>query len=102
MTTAHLSGAGPAALCEGLRVVEVAGDPGGEQTGKLLAQYGADVVKVEPSAGSPTRRIGPWSGGHDDVNSSLTFWYYNTSKSSVVLDLPAAALSLERLLSEAD
>ena len=42
-----------------LRVVELAGDPAGEMLGKLLAQMGADVVKVEPPEGSPTRRDRP-------------------------------------------
>ena len=50
----------------GLRVVELAGDPAGEMLGKLLAQMGADVVKVEPPEGSPTRAIGPFAGGRVD------------------------------------
>jgi crotonobetainyl-CoA:carnitine CoA-transferase CaiB-like acyl-CoA transferase len=39
-------------------VVEVAHDIGGEFTGLLLAQMGAEVVKLEPPEGSPTRRVG--------------------------------------------
>ena len=72
--------------CGGLRVVELAGDPAGEMLGKLLAELGADVIKVEPPAGSPTRTIGPFAGGHADGDHSLTFWYYNTNKRSVVID----------------
>ena len=88
----------------GLRVVEIAGDPAGEMTGRLLAQYGAHVVKVEPAGGSPTRRIGPFAAGRADHDSSLTFWYYNTSKRSVVLGLPDpdAAARLHELLEGAD
>jgi benzylsuccinate CoA-transferase BbsE subunit len=70
----------------GLRVVELAGDPAGEMLGKLLAQMGADVTKVEPPEGSPTRAIGPFAGQNADGDHSLTFWYYNTSKRSAVLD----------------
>jgi crotonobetainyl-CoA:carnitine CoA-transferase CaiB-like acyl-CoA transferase len=73
-------------VLQGLRVVELAGDPGGEMVGKLLAEMGADVVKVEPPEGSPTRAIGPFAAGHVDPDHSLTFWYYNTNKRSVVVD----------------
>ncbi|GAA2454403.1 CaiB/BaiF CoA-transferase family protein [Actinomadura vinacea] len=70
----------------GLRVIEVSGDPGGEYTGKLLADMGADVVKVEPPGGSPTRRTGPFAGDVEGPENSLTFWFYNGGKRSVVLD----------------
>lgn len=73
-------------ILDGLRVVELAGDPAGEMVGKLLAEMGADVVKVEPPGGSPTRSIGPFVTGHDDPDHSLSFWYYNVDKRSVVLD----------------
>ena len=42
-----------------IRVLEVA-DHRGEFLGKLLAGAGADVVKVEPPVGAPTREIGPF------------------------------------------
>jgi crotonobetainyl-CoA:carnitine CoA-transferase CaiB-like acyl-CoA transferase len=90
-------GADAGAILEGLRIVELAGDPAGEMLGKVLAQMGADVVKVEPPEGSPTRAIGPFAGGHADADHSLTFWYYNTSKRSVVVDLRSAA-GRQRLL----
>jgi crotonobetainyl-CoA:carnitine CoA-transferase CaiB-like acyl-CoA transferase len=41
-----------------LTVVELAHDPAGEATGKLLATMGADVIKVELPEGAPGRRIG--------------------------------------------
>ena len=70
-----------------LRVIELADDPGGEFAGKLLADLGADVVKIEPPGGVPARRIGPVVDGRDgDQDASLHFWTYNTSKRSVVLD----------------
>jgi crotonobetainyl-CoA:carnitine CoA-transferase CaiB-like acyl-CoA transferase len=45
----------------GLKVVEAADDIGGEFTGLLLAQMGAEVTKLEPPEGSPTRRVGPFA-----------------------------------------
>ena len=83
----------------GLRVVEVAADPAGEHLGKLLADLGADVVKVEPPQGSPTRHVGPFVDDVPDPDRSLTFWFHNTGKRSVVLD-PADDLDL--LLADAD
>ena len=92
-------------ILEGLRVVELAGDPAGEMLGKLLAGLGCDVVKVEPPQGSPTRAIGPFAGDHEDADHSLTFWYYNTNKRSVVLDdarRQPIGPSLFALLADAD
>jgi crotonobetainyl-CoA:carnitine CoA-transferase CaiB-like acyl-CoA transferase len=96
---AHPSGA---PICDGLVVVEIAEDPAGELTGKLLAQYGARVNKVEPPEGSPTRRIGPFAHGEQNPDTSLTFWYYNTSKHSVTARLPRDAELLDRYLADAD
>ncbi|GAA1637964.1 CaiB/BaiF CoA transferase family protein [Georgenia ruanii] len=71
----------------GLRVVELAQDPQGEIVGKLLADQGADVVKVEPPTGARGRHIGPYAAGRvGDPDASLHFWTYNTGKQSVVLD----------------
>ncbi|MEM9174080.1 MAG: CoA transferase [Myxococcota bacterium] len=55
--------------------------------GKLLADLGADVIKVEPPGGDPAREEAPL--GADGV--SLPFRYENTNKRSVVLDLATAA-----------
>ena len=71
---------------EGLRVVELA-DQQAEWAGKLLADMGASVVKVEPPEGASTRRIGPFAGDIPDLERSLFFWHYNTSKRSVTLNL---------------
>jgi benzylsuccinate CoA-transferase BbsE subunit len=71
----------------------------GQLAGKLLADMGADVIKVEPPVGSGPRRVGPHVQGRDDAESSLNFWYHNTNKRSVVLDVSdASQLSRARAL----
>src|ERR1700694_54993 len=93
-----------ALLFAGLRVIELAGDPAGEMVGKLLAEMGADVVKVEPPGGSPTRAIGPFAHDRVDADHSLTFWYYNTNKRSAIVDYatPEGQARLAHLLAGAD
>ncbi len=70
----------------GIRVIELA-DEQAEYCGLTLAGLGADVVKVEPPGGSPTRRIGPFYKDEADPERSLFFWQYNRGKRSVELDL---------------
>src|SRR5215467_5561180 len=87
---AVLTGApGPAAQpgsLTGIRVIEMA-DEQAEYCGLTLAGLGADVLKVEPPGGNPTRRIGPFYQDKPDPEGSLFFWQYNRAKRSVVLDL---------------
>ena len=73
----------------GLRVIELA-DEKAEFCGKLLAGLGADVIKVEPPGGAPTRRIGPFVGDVEDPERSLHFWHYNFGKRGITLDLDSA------------
>src|SRR3954451_1594304 len=75
-----------ASSLDGLRVVEVA-DEQAEYVGQVLAGLGADVVKIEPPGGSPTRRIGPFFEDIEGPERSLFFWQYNRVKRSLVLDL---------------
>jgi crotonobetainyl-CoA:carnitine CoA-transferase CaiB-like acyl-CoA transferase len=70
----------------GIRVIEMA-DEQAEYCGLTLAGLGADVVKVEPPGGNPTRRIGPFYQDREDPERSLFFWQYNRGKRSIVLDL---------------
>ena len=86
-----------------VRVVEIA-DEKAEYCGLLLAGLGADVVKVEPPGGEPTRRIGPFFEDRPGPERSLFFWQHNRAKRSIVLDLEDAAArdSLLDLLSRAD
>lgn len=88
---------------EGIRVVEIA-DHRGEFCGRLLANLGADVVKVEPPGGSTGRGIGPFYQNEPGLEKSLFWWHYNAGKRGVTLDLQRAAGIgvLERLLGGAD
>ncbi len=76
----------------GIRVLELAEGVAGEYCGKLLADFGADVIKLEkPGQGSPTRHLGPFAPRGEDPERSGLFAYLNTNKSSVELDLGAGA-----------
>ena len=70
----------------GLRVLELA-DEKGQFCGKLLGDLGADVIKIEPPGGEPCRRVGPFLDDIPHPERSLSFWYYNTSKRGITLDL---------------
>ena len=96
-----LGASGPGML-QGVRVVEVA-DELGEYTGLLLSGLGAEVIKIEPPGGSPTRRIGPFEGDVANPEKSLYFWHHNRGKRSVVLDLdtPDGRASALRLIAGA-
>lgn len=59
--------------------------------GRLLADYGADVVKVEPPSGDRSRTLGPYPGDAPDTEQSLDFLFYNTNKRSITLDLETEA-----------
>ena len=95
-------GAGPG-MFDGLRVIEIA-DESAEYCGLLLAGLGAEVIKVEPPGGSPTRRIGPFLDGQPGPDRSLFFWHYNRGKRSIVLDrdTPEGRAGLMALLDGAD
>lgn len=86
-----------------LHVVELATDLGGEQLGRLLCEHGAHVVKVEPPTGAPSRHVGPWAHGVQSPDTSLTHWFYNAGKRSIVLDLEGPdRAALDDLLAGAD
>ncbi|HTE85876.1 MAG TPA: CoA transferase [Dehalococcoidia bacterium] len=87
----------------GVRVLELAGVEG-QYCGKLLGDMGADVIKVEPPAGDGARRLGPFAGDVPDINRSLPFWYHNTSKRGITLNIgqPAGQALFRRLAACAD
>ena len=87
------------------KVLELAESVSGEYCGKLLADFGAEVIKLEkPSSGSPTRRLGPFANKGVEGERSGLFAYLNTNKRSVTLDFSSAtgADTLRKLLDRVD
>src|SRR6201981_796194 len=83
----------------GFRVVELAESVAGEYCGKLLADFGAEVIKVEaPGCGSATRAMAPILANDGGPEGSALFAYLNTNKQSVVVDDER----LHRLIATAD
>ncbi len=70
---------------DGVRVVELGVWVAGPGAGGILADWGADVVKIEPPAGDPGRTFGAMLGG--DVPFNPPFELDNRSKRSIVVDL---------------
>lgn len=83
----------------GMIIIETAERVCGEYAARLLADFGAEVIKVEPPGGAPTRAMGPFHEGQ-----STLFRYLNSNKKSVLLDLdrPSDRVLLDRLLARAD
>ncbi len=75
----------PAAL-DDIRVLDLSSEIGA-YCGKLLADLGADVIKVEPPGGDPARNVSPFYHDEPGPDRSLYFLNLNTSKRGVVLDL---------------
>jgi crotonobetainyl-CoA:carnitine CoA-transferase CaiB-like acyl-CoA transferase len=83
---------------DGITVIEVASFIAGPYAGALLADLGAQVIKVEtPDGGDPFR-------GFDTGRESPGFWAYNRGKRSITLNLrePAAIEAMGRLIRDAD
>ena len=92
------------AALAGVKIVDLTHHIAGPYATKLLADFGAEVLKVERPGGDPARRLPPFY--HDDPHpdQSLPFLYLNTSKRSLTLNLKSEtgrAILLE-LLSDAD
>jgi crotonobetainyl-CoA:carnitine CoA-transferase CaiB-like acyl-CoA transferase len=90
-------------LFSGIRVVEMGVWVAGPAAGGVLADWGADVVKLEPPAGDPMRRLFQNLAGID-LASCPPFNQDNRGKRSIVLDLrqPEAMRAARRLILEAD
>ena len=78
----------PRGALAGLNVLDFTHYVAGPYCTKLLADYGADVIKVErPPDGDGARRIGPFPGDEPDSEKSGLFLHLNTNKRSIVLDV---------------
>ncbi|MDY6916585.1 MAG: CoA transferase [Chloroflexota bacterium] len=68
------------------RVLEIA-DEKGVYCGKLLAELGADTIKIEKPGGDDTRRIPPFADDDPHPEKGFFFLYYNQNKRGITLDL---------------
>lgn len=77
---------------QGIRVVDLSRILAGPWAAQLLADYGADVIKVErPGSGDDTRRWGPPWIGEDASRDAAYFHCANRNKRSITVDLSKAA-----------
>jgi benzylsuccinate CoA-transferase BbsE subunit len=92
-----------ASALEGRRVLELA-DEKGVYCGKLFADMGADVIKIEKPGGDDSRDIPPFWQSIPDRERGLFFLYMNTSKRGITLDIthPSGQDILKRLAATAD
>ena len=93
----------PVPVLNGLRVVEMSMWVAGPSAGGIMADWGADVVKVEPPVGDPQRNLFKAIGYRDDMPNPA-FALDNRGKRSAVLDLrsDAGKAAMESLLAGAD
>ncbi len=90
---------------EGVSVLDLTHYIAGPYCTKLLADFGADVIKIErPGTGDAARNMGPFYHDEPHIEKSLPFLYLNTNKRSVTLDLKSAtgAQILRRLVRDVD
>jgi benzylsuccinate CoA-transferase BbsE subunit len=69
-----------------IRVLDLA-QGGAQICGKIFADLGADVIKVEPPGGDTSGRIAPFYKDIPDPQKSLFWFAYNTNKRSITLDI---------------
>ncbi len=90
-------------MLSGLRALDLT-DEKGFFCGKILADLGADVIKIEKPGGDPARYLESFFGDKADPEKSLYWCAYNSSKRSITLDieLEEGAQCLGRLVKQAD
>jgi len=80
----------PGGALEGFRVVELGEAVSAPYCAKLFADFGAEVIKVEPRTGDVSRHWGPYPEDTPHPEKSGTFFFLNTNKKGVTLDVSAA------------
>jgi crotonobetainyl-CoA:carnitine CoA-transferase CaiB-like acyl-CoA transferase len=88
----------------GVKVIELATMVAGPYCGKMLADLGADVIKIEPPQGDPSRECGPFPTSGPHPERSAMFLYLNTSKRGITLnpDVIEGLEALKRLIQWTD
>ena len=94
-------------LLDGLRVIEIAGDDvwgaaAVAHAARILADLGANVIKVEPPSGDPVRAVPPFLHGEAGPDRGLLWIALNANKRGVRLDLPRDRDRLKALVASAD
>jgi crotonobetainyl-CoA:carnitine CoA-transferase CaiB-like acyl-CoA transferase len=89
---------------DGLRIVEIANEISGPYCGKLFADLGADVTKIEAPSGDSLRQWGPFPGDEPDPDRCGLFEYLNAGKRGTVLDITdeTDAAAARQLIGDAD
>ena len=92
----------PGAL-QGVRVLDLS-DEKGQFCTKLMADMGADVIKIEPPTGDAVRQMGPFYDDDEQLEKSLYWFLLNTSKRGLTLDVttPRGAQLFQQLAASAD
>ncbi|ALV40019.1 hypothetical protein AU252_01590 [Pseudarthrobacter sulfonivorans] len=88
----------------GVRVLELSGGIASSFAARILGDFGAEVIKVEPLAGDELRKHAPFMDTADGAPSDVSalFTYLNWNKRSVVVDSENDPAALQHLLSRAD
>ena len=94
----------PALALEGIRIVDLTQGIAGPYCTKLLADLGADVIKIEPPEGDYARRLGPFPNDIPHHDRGGLFLHLNGNKKSVTLDIATQSgrVVLRKLLDRAD
>lgn len=90
-------------MLNGYRALDLT-DEKGFLCGKILADLGADVIKIEKPSGSAARRIGPFYQDIPEPEKSLFWFAYNTSKRGITLNIetPEGKGIFKKLVRSAD
>ena len=80
----------PGAFLKGYRALDLT-DLSGQLCGRVLADLGMEVIKIEPPGGDPARELAPFISFPDGKLLSTTFAHLNAGKASKVLDLDKEA-----------
>ena len=88
----------------GLKVIDLTRRVSGSYCTKLLADFGAEVIKVEDVEGDAARKMNPFLGDEPHPEKSGAFFYLNTNKKSITLNLKneTGAKLFKELVKEAD
>ncbi len=94
----------PERALEGITVVELGKTGASAYAAKLMADLGADAIKVEPPQGDPARALGPFPGHKLNPDASGTYLYLNTNKQGITLDISSekGRAALDKLIGSAD